>query len=51
MGTRVLVGVDSAVMYMAAIERGAVLLMARCILEVTYCFGVFGVGCEGPAMI
>ena len=47
-----LVGVDGAVMYMGVIERGAVLSMACCISwRQPTASGVFGVGCEGPAMI
>lgn len=51
-GTGVLVGVNGAVVYMAAVGGGASLSMAHCISwrQVT-ASGVFGVGHEGPATI
>ena len=51
-GTWVLVGVDSAVVYMVAVGRGADLSMAHCISWRRFtALGVFGVGHEGPATI
>ena len=45
-------GVDGAVVYMAAVGRGAGLSRVRCISWRWFtASGVFGVGREGPAMI
>ena len=45
-------GVDGAVVYVAAVGRGAGFLRARCISWRRFtASGVFGVGREGPATI
>ena len=50
-GIRVLAGVNGMVIYIAAVGRGAALSTACCISRrPPTVSGVFGVGCEGPAI-